>query len=115
MVKAPWFPVVFFPLNQSNGLMAEIRSISDIDPLALDAGRIITQRPCRKSALVLLVEPQFYWDVPEKKKQFINGGFLSHGGTPSHHPNFSGIFPEINHPAYGVPLFLETPKLMFFT
>ena len=28
------------------------------------------------------------------------GGFLSHGGTPSH-PFLDGIIPEINHPAIG--------------
>ena len=27
------------------------------------------------------------------------GGFLSHRATPSDHPNFHGVFHEINHPA----------------
>ena len=27
------------------------------------------------------------------------GGFLGHRGTPFHHPDFTGIFPELNHPA----------------
>ena len=31
------------------------------------------------------------------------GGFLSHRGTPSHHPFRDGIFPNKNHPAIGVP------------
>ena len=37
------------------------------------------------------------------------GGFPSHGGTPSYHPFLGGIFHEINHPAIGVPSFVETP------
>ena len=46
---------------------------------------------------------------------FINqglgyGGFLSQGGTPYFHPFLDGIFPEINHPAIGVPSFMETSK-----
>ena len=36
------------------------------------------------------------------------GGSIN-GGTHSHHPKFSGIFHEINHPAMGVPPFRETP------
>ena len=32
------------------------------------------------------------------------GAFLSHRGTSSSHPNFSGIFSLVNHPAMGVPL-----------
>ena len=36
-------------------------------------------------------------------KNYNYGGFLSHGGTPSHHPFLDGIFHEINHPAIGVP------------
>ena len=28
------------------------------------------------------------------------GGFLSHRGTPRHHPFLFGIFPEINHPSF---------------
>ena len=30
-------------------------------------------------------------------------GVLSHGGTPSYHPFFFGIFHELNHPAIGYP------------
>ena len=33
------------------------------------------------------------------------GGFLSHGGTPSHHLFFWEMFPEINYPANVVPPF----------
>ena len=29
------------------------------------------------------------------------GGFLSHGGIPSHDPFSMGIFHDINHPAMG--------------
>ena len=29
----------------------------------------------------------------------IEGGFLSHRGTPSYHPFLDGIFHDINHPA----------------
>ena len=32
-------------------------------------------------------------------------------GTSSHHPFLDGIFPEINHPASGIPPFMETPML----
>ena len=41
-----------------------------------------------------------------KKGVKKHGGFLSHRGTPSHHPLKSGIFPDINH------LFLSTPMTM---
>ena len=34
------------------------------------------------------------------KVQAAEGQFpFRHGGTPSYHPNFNGISPEINHPA----------------
>ena len=44
---------------------------------------------------------------------YPSGGFLSDGGTPSHHPNFSGILYEINHPpTLGYPHDeLEPPKI----
>ena len=38
-----------------------------------------------------------------------NGGFLSHRGTPSHHPFLLGFSFIINHQLYGVP-FQETSK-----
>ena len=41
----------------------------------------------------------------------IWGGSIN-GGTPSHHPFIDG-FSLINHPAIGVPPFMETPILMF--
>ena len=40
----------------------------------------------------------------------INGGFLSHRGTPSHHPNFSGIFPKKNQPFWGTPHSRKPPN-----
>jgi len=33
-------------------------------------------------------------------------GFLSHRGTPFHHPLIGGILHEINHAAIGVPPFI---------
>ena len=36
-------------------------------------------------------------------------GVLSHGGTPSYHPFFFGIFHELNHPAIGVPTYISIP------
>ena len=39
----------------------------------------------------------------------IYGGFLSRGGSPSHHPFIDVVFYGINHPAMGVPPFMETP------
>ena len=39
----------------------------------------------------------------------IPGGFLSHGGTPSHHPFFAVFFPEINHPFLGNPNWWKSP------
>jgi len=33
----------------------------------------------------------------------IYGGFLSHGGTPVHHPFLFGMFLDKSHPAIGVP------------
>ena len=32
-------------------------------------------------------------------------GVSWNGGTPSHHPNFSGIFHEKNHPFWGTPIY----------
>ena len=40
------------------------------------------------------------------------GGFHSHGGTPSHHPFWIGIFPELNHPAIGVPHDYGNPHIL---
>ena len=40
-------------------------------------------------------------------------GFSWNGATPSH-PFLDGMFPEINHPAIGRPLFLETSKWRIF-
>ena len=36
-------------------------------------------------------------------------GFQSHGGTPSHHPFFFGMFHEMNHPAIGISPCLRKP------
>ena len=42
-------------------------------------------------------------------------GFLSHRGTPSHHPFLIGIFHEINHPAIkGYHQFVKHPYCFFF-
>ena len=41
-------------------------------------------------------------------QKFPYGGFLMARGTPSHHPFFRRLFHEINHPAIGVPPFMET-------
>ena len=38
-----------------------------------------------------------------------NVGFRSHGGTPSLHPFIDG-FSIMNHPAIGIPIFMETSK-----
>ena len=38
------------------------------------------------------------------------GGFLSHGGTPSHHPFLDGIFPD-NPSILGYPHFRKPPYL----
>ena len=32
-------------------------------------------------------------------------------GTPKNHPNFHGSFPNKNHPFFGVPPFMEPPKI----
>ena len=37
------------------------------------------------------------------------GGFQGHCSTPSHHPVLDKIFHELNHPAIGMPRFMETP------
>ena len=40
------------------------------------------------------------------------GGFLSHGGTSSHHPWLDGIFHEINHPGFlGTPMTPISPLM----
>ena len=41
-------------------------------------------------------------------------GFLSHRATPSYHPFLDGIFPNKNHPAIGVPPFMETRMWAWF-
>ena len=38
---------------------------------------------------------------PWRWSKMLFGGFLSHGGTPSHHPFLDRIFHETNHPAIG--------------
>ena len=44
------------------------------------------------------------------------GGFLGHRGTPFHHPDFTGIFPELNHPAIkGYPHDYGTPHMFVAT
>ena len=50
------------------------------------------------------------WEIWEdmKNQEKIYGVFLSHGGTASSHPFYFWIFYEINHPAIGIALFLET-------
>ena len=40
------------------------------------------------------------------------GGFLSHGGTPSYHPNFNGIFPNKDHPFGDTPI-IGNPHICF--
>ena len=40
-----------------------------------------------------------------------SGGFLSHRATHSHHPFFHKIFPEINPPFLGTPIY-GTPKFI---
>ena len=37
------------------------------------------------------------------------GGFLSHWGTPSHHPFLDGISQEIHHPFLDTSMAMETP------
>ena len=39
----------------------------------------------------------------------INDGFRFVIGVPHNHPFLDGIFPEINHPAIGVPPFMDSP------
>ena len=41
-------------------------------------------------------------------QQHSYGGFLSHRGTPSHHPFLDGIFHETNHPYWDPPC-MEPP------
>ena len=57
--------------------------------------------------------------VPSIMENFVNsqilgyGGFLSHRGTPSHHPFLGGIFPNKNHPFWGSPIYgnpLKNPQ-----
>ena len=44
------------------------------------------------------------WQHPNLKNEWEKyGAFLSHRGTPSHHPFIDGMFPEINHPFGGTP------------
>ena len=43
-----------------------------------------------------------------------NGGFLSHRGTPSHHPFLGGMFPNKNPRAIWVPLWPWKPPFMDF-
>ena len=45
--------------------------------------------------LIMLYMDYMYYNVPQLE---LYGGFLYHRGTPSHHPNFHGIFQEVNHP-----------------
>ena len=37
------------------------------------------------------------------------GGFLGHGASPKSSSHFDGMFPNKNHPAMGVPPFMEPP------
>ena len=56
-------------------------------------------------------------EFPMKNRPSI-AGFRSHGGTPSHHPFFFGIFPELKtiHPAIkGYPHSLEIPTWACYT
>ena len=39
------------------------------------------------------------------------GAVLSHRGTPSHHPFWIGIFPEIDHPFWGYPHDYGNPQI----
>ena len=51
--------------------------------------------------------------IPQMAQQLHTfRGFLSHRGTPVHHPLIDGIFHEINHQFCGeLPPFLETPYI----
>ena len=59
---------------------------------------------CRNSCLWGSVGQNLPSDsiLPVNSTKAPHGSFLSHGGSPYHHP-FSGIFHEINHPAMWVP------------
>ena len=51
------------------------------------------------------------WRVKVILIESPHGGFHGHGGTPSHHPCFHGIFHEINHPVYPSDVFFSAGGL----
>ena len=55
------------------------------------------------------------WPKGAGIKEESYGNFLSHRGTPSHHPNLGRIFPNKNHPAMGVPPWPWKPPLMWIS
>ena len=48
--------------------------------------------------------------VASTENHHEKGGFHSHRGTPkNHHLFLDGLFPEIHHPAMGIPPFMKPP------
>ena len=60
------------------------------------------------SGICSMKPAQWHWTKSEIPKIWNDGGFLSHGGTRSHHPIYWRDFLEQKPSSWGTPMTLET-------
>ena len=60
---------------------------------SIDLAIFSQKNPGHFSMFIVKIQVQIRITNITRRLNCLNGGFRSHGGTPSHHPNFRGIFP----------------------